>query len=61
VQPGSPADQAGIQQGDIIIEVNRQTVESVKEVKEEVAKAGTDSLVLLVKGEQGSRYVVLKG
>ncbi len=62
VQPGSPADQAAIQQGDIIVEVNRQAVESVKEVKENVAKAGdADSLVLLVKGEQGSRYVVLKG
>jgi serine protease Do len=62
VQPGSPADQAAIQQGDIIVEVNRKAVESAKEVREEVAKAGdADSLVLLVKCEQGSRYVVLKG
>lgn len=62
VQPGSPADRAAIQQGDIIVEVNRKAVESAKDVKEEVAKAGdADSLVLLVKGEQGSRYVVLKG
>ena len=62
VQPGSPADRAGIQQRDIILEVNRQPVKSVKEVKEEVAKAnGSGSLLLLVQSEQGSRYVVLKG
>jgi serine protease Do len=62
VQPGSPAERAAIQQGDIIVEVNRKAVESAREVKEEVARAGdTDSLVLLVKGEQGNRYVVLKG
>jgi serine protease Do len=62
VQPGSPAERAAIQQGDIIVEVNRKAVESAKDVKEEVAKArDANSLVLLVKGEQGSRYVVLKG
>jgi len=62
VQPGSPADRASIQQGDVILEVNRHPVKSVKEVKEQVAKAGdNDCLFLLVQSEQGSRYVALKG
>ncbi len=62
VQPGSPADQSAIQQGDVILEVNRQPVKSVKEVKEMIAKAGDKTtLLLLVQSEQGKRYVVLKG
>jgi serine protease Do len=62
VQPGSPAEQASIQQGDVILEVNRHPVKSVKEVKEQVARAGdSDTLLLLVQSEQGNRYVALKG
>ena len=62
VQQGSPADEAGVQQGDVILEVNRQPVKSVKEVKDQVAKAGDkNTLLLLVQSEQGKRYVVLKG
>jgi serine protease Do len=62
VQPGSPADLASIQQGDLILEVNRHPVKSAKEVKEQVAKAnGSDSLLLLVQNDQGSRYILLKG
>jgi len=62
VQPGSPAGQAAIQQGEVIIEVNRQPVKSVKEVKEAIAKAGDkNTLLLLVQGEKGKHYIVLKG
>ncbi len=62
VQQGSPAAQAGVQQGDVILEVNREPVKSVKEVKDQVAKAGDkDSLLLLLQSEQGKHYVVLKG
>jgi len=60
VQPGSPANHASIQQGDVIVEVNRQAVKSVNDLKEKIAGAG-DSLLLLVKNSHGSRYVVLKG
>jgi len=60
VQPGSPAHEASIQPGDVIVEVNRQAVNSVTELKEKVARAG-DTLLLLVKNSRGSRYVVLKG
>jgi serine protease Do len=62
VEPGSPAERASIQQGDVILEVNRHPVKSVKEVKEQVGKGGdSDTLLLLVQSEQGSRYVALKG
>jgi serine protease Do len=62
VQPGSPADRASIRQGDVIVEVNRKAVKSASELKEEIAKtADGNSVLLLVKSEQGSRYVAVKG
>jgi serine protease Do len=62
VQPGSPAQQASIQPGDVILQVNRQEVSSVKDLKEKIARAGDgDSLLLLVKNAQGSRFAILKG
>jgi serine protease Do len=60
VQPGSPAERAGLQRGDIIREVNRQPVQSVQDVRDALAKADThDSLVLLVKRGQGSVFVAM--
>jgi S1-C subfamily serine protease len=62
VQPGSPANRAFIQPGDVILEVNRQTVKSVNDLKEKIATANHgNALLLLVKNAHGSRYVVLKG
>jgi len=62
VQPGSPANRASIQPGDVIIEVNRQAVKSAQDLKEKIAGAGDrDHLLLLLKNSHGSRYVVLKG
>ena len=46
--------------GDIILEVNRQPVESVKEVKEAFTRAdANDSLLLLLKRGEGSLFVAL--
>ena len=60
VQPGSPAAEAGMRVGDIILEVNRQPVESVKEVKEAFTRADAkDSLLLLLKRGEGSLFVAL--
>ncbi len=61
VQPGSPADLAGIHTGDIILEVNRQPANSVKKVEETIAKSDdADTLLLLVKRDRGSFFVALE-
>jgi serine protease Do len=60
VQPGSPAERAGLRRGDIIREVDRQPVKSVQEVRDAIARAGSqDSLLLLVKRDQGSVFVAM--
>ena len=62
VQPGSPAENASIKRGDIILEVNRQPVKGVADVKEKIEKArDKESLLLLVEREGKSLYVVVKG
>ena len=62
VDPGSPADNASIRNGDVILEVNRHAVKSVDDVKESIKKAHSkDTLLLLVEREGKSIYLVLKG
>jgi serine protease Do len=60
VQPGSPADNAGISRGDVIAEVNRKSVQSVSDVQRELGgvAAGQDALVLIW-SRGGSSFVVL--
>src|SRR5215471_191350 len=60
VQPGSPADNAGISRGDVIAEVNRKSVQSVGDVQRELGgvAAGQDAL-LLIWSHGGSSFVVL--
>ena len=60
VEPGSPADEAGIRQGDVIVEVNRQPVNSVDEIKENIGKSkDKNNLLLLVERKGGKMYVPL--
>jgi serine protease Do len=49
VQPGSAADNAGLQRGDIIVEVNRKPVQSASDVKQALSSVakGQDALVLV--------------
>jgi len=49
VQPGSPADNAGLQQGDVIIEVNRRSQQSAADVAKALSDVpkGQDALVLV--------------
>jgi serine protease Do len=60
VQPGSPAEHAGLREGDLILEVDHQAVRSVNEVREALAKVHDEaSLLLLVKRDNGSIFVAL--
>jgi serine protease Do len=60
VKPGSPADNAGLQRGDVIMEVNRHAVKSASEVAQALSGVpnGQDALVL-VWSNGGSTFRVL--
>jgi S1-C subfamily serine protease len=55
VQPGSPAEQAGIRPGDVIYEINRTPVNSVRDYSAAIGKISGDALIGTYRG-----YVVLK-
>jgi serine protease Do len=60
VMPGSPADNAGLQRGDVITEVNRKPVKSAADVQKALSDVanGGDALVL-VYSNGGSTFRVL--
>jgi serine protease Do len=60
VQPGSPADDAGLSRGEVIEQVNRKPVKSAAEVKNALSSIpqGQDALVL-VWSNGGSTFRVL--
>ncbi len=60
VTPGSPADNAGLQRGDIILEVNRKPVRSAADAAQDLKNipAGQDALVL-VYSDGGNTFRVL--
>jgi len=61
VEPGSAADDAGIQRGDVIVEVNRHPVNSISDVKENINKSeDKDHLLLLVQRQTGKLYIPLE-
>jgi serine protease Do len=60
VEPGSSAENAGIQRGDVILEVNRKPVQSAQDVQQALSSVpkGQDALVL-VWSNGGNTYRVL--
>jgi serine protease Do len=60
VKDGSVASEAELEEGDVIMEVNRKAVRNVKEFKEAISKAQKDGKALLrVRAEDASRLVIL--
>jgi serine protease Do len=60
VLPDSPAAEASVQSGDVIVEVNKVPVGSVEALKKEAEKVdGDKSLLLLLRRENSNRYASL--
>ena len=61
VKSGSPADQAGLQAGMVIAEVNRHPVRDEKEFQNALKNINTDQgVLLLMVGPKGSQYIIIK-
>jgi serine protease Do len=61
VASGSPAEDAGLQQGDLIKEVNRAAVSTAREFNRIVARLGSgDSVALLVRRGENTFYVAIQ-
>jgi serine protease Do len=61
VDEGSPAAFAELRPGDLITELDRQTVTNVDEFRDAIAKAkGKESILMLVKRDDASRFVIVR-
>jgi serine protease Do len=61
VDEGSPADEAGVRRGDVLLEVNQRKVESLKDYRAAIGRvSGADSLLLLIRRANNVLYVALK-
>jgi S1-C subfamily serine protease len=61
VDPAGPAADAGLQQGDLIEQANRQPIKSIEDLRAAIQAAGDRPLLLLVtRGEQGSLFVTVR-
>lgn len=59
VDPDSPAGQAGLLAGDVIMEVNRQPVTSVEDVNRYLHEENTGSTLLFVNHDGRTRYIAI--
>jgi serine protease Do len=60
VSPGSPAERAGLEPGEIILQVDRQQVTSADEVVAKLRGATDRPHLLRVLGPKGMRFVTLE-
>jgi serine protease Do len=60
VLPGSTAQAAGLQSGDVVQQVNRQSIISIKDFERTVARTPSQPLVFFVKRKGMAMYVVIE-
>jgi serine protease Do len=61
LEPGGPAEEAGLQPGDLIVEVGNTRVNSVQDYEDAMSRlAKSDSIRLRVRSGDASRFVILK-
>jgi serine protease Do len=61
VESGSPADEAGIQEGDVIRQINRKPVKNADEFMEQIAKAkGQDNILLYMQRGNNHLFAAVK-
>ena len=63
VNAEGPASSKGIREGDVIVEVSQQEVSTPRDVAEKVAEAeaaGRKSILLLIEGQSGLRFVAVR-
>ena len=61
VREGSPADDAGIQPHDIVLQVNKVKISNMKDFQREISKkTAEDRLLLLIKRGKGTYYVAIR-
>jgi serine protease Do len=61
VEPGSPADDAGVKRGDIIKEINRKPVKSMSQYLKALEKRKSgENILFLIKRGRNSIWIVIK-
>ena len=60
ITPGSPADQLELKPGMVITELDRQPVNDVEQAMKRLSNVKEDGVLLLVRSQSGSRYLLLK-
>jgi serine protease Do len=58
VEPGSPAEAAGLQRGDVIQEVNHEAIKSLEDYQRISAKIKKEEMVVLLLSRQGNNLFV---